>query len=127
MTNKFFNKIVQFFKRLFGIENKALLPEASKLKRASTLTSAVTNYSDSAHYDNNKNSENSIIEDKNIIMYLYKELRLGNIEAEYIPDEYLEPIQKLLKEEEKIKKEKIANIKQQIDNNKKMIKMYSQQ
>lgn len=127
MTNNFFNKIVQFFKRLLGMENKALLPETSKLKQASTPTSMVTNYSDSTLYDDNPNSENSIIEDKNIIMYLYKELRLGNIKAKYIPDEYLEPIQKLLKEEEKIKKEKIANIKQQIDNNKKMIKMYSQQ
>lgn len=76
---------------------------------------------------NESNEENIIkekidlYEDKNIIMYLYKQLRLNNIEVKYIPDEYLEPIIELLKEETNITEDKIKTVKNQILINKREI------
>lgn len=64
--------------------------------------------------DNVFNEKLDVYKDKNIIMYLYKQLRLNNIEVKYIPDEYLEPIIELLKEETNITEEKIKTVKNQI-------------
>lgn len=62
-----------------------------------------------------------VYKDKNIILYLYKQLRLNNIEVKYIPDEYLEAIIELLKEETNITEDKIRTVKNQILINKKEI------
>ena len=57
-----------------------------------------------------KESEESISE-KNIIMFFYKQLRLGNLEAKYIPIEYREKILALLKEEKNIRLKNIEKLK----------------
>ena len=47
---------------------------------------------------------------------LYKQLRLGNLEPKYIPDEYRDKIAALLKEEKMIKQKQIKEINQKIHN-----------
>ena len=49
-------------------------------------------------------------------MFLYKQLRLGNLEPKYIPDEYRDKIAALLKEENIIKQKQIKEINQKIHN-----------
>ena len=86
------DKIKLFFKKIFS-SNKTLLLEEST--------------------DPNSflDEELDINKDKDIIMYLYKQVRLKNIEPRFIPDEYLKPIIELLKEETKITENKIQKIK----------------
>ena len=86
------DKIKLFFKKIFG-SNKTLLLEKSTDKNSFL------------------DEELDINKDKDIIMYLYKQVRLKNIEARFIPDEYLKPIIELLKEETKITENKIQKIK----------------
>ena len=45
-------------------------------------------------------------------MFLYKQLRLGNLEPKYIPNEYRDKILALLKEEKEIKQKQIKEINQ---------------
>ena len=63
-----------------------------------------------------RTSENNEISEKNIVMFLYKQLRLGNLEPKYIPDEYRDKIAALLKEEKIIKQKQIKEINQKIHN-----------
>lgn len=86
------DKIKLFFKKIFS-SNKTLLLEEST--------------------DPNSflDEELDINKDKDIIMYLYKQVRLKNIEPRFIPDEYLKPIIELLKEETRITENKIQKIK----------------
>ena len=86
------DKIKLFFKKIFGA-NKTLLLEESTDKNSFL------------------DEELDINKDKDIIMYLYKQVRLKNIEPRFIPDEYLKPIIELLKEETKITENKIQKIK----------------
>lgn len=86
------DKIKLFFKNIFG-SNKTLLLEESTDKNSFL------------------DEELDINKDKDIIMYLYKQVRLKNIEPRFIPDEYLKPIIELLKEETKITENKIQKIK----------------
>ena len=89
------DKIRLFFKRIFGISKPLLLEEPTD--KNSLLDEKL---------DINK--------DKDIIMYLYKQVRLKNIEPRFIPDEYLKPIIELLKEETNITENKIQKVKAQI-------------
>ena len=86
------DKIKLFLKKIFG-SNKTLLLEESTDKNSFL------------------DEELDINKDKDIIMYLYKQVRLKNIEPRFIPDEYLKPIIELLKEETKITENKIQKIK----------------
>ena len=86
------DKIKLFFKKIFS-SNKTLLLEESTDKNSFL------------------DEELDINKDKDIIMYLYKQVRLKNIKPKFIPDEYLKPIIELLKEETKITENKIQKIK----------------
>lgn len=86
------DKIKLFFKKIFS-SNKTLLLEESTDKNSFL------------------DEELDINKDKDIIMYLYKQVRLKNIEPRFIPDEYLKPIIELLKEETRITENKIQKIK----------------
>lgn len=96
------DKIKIFFKRILGL-NKTLLLEESNFEY---------NFLDEK-LDVNK--------DKNIIMYLYKQVRQKNIDPQFIPDAYLKPIIELLKEETNITENKIQKIKNQIMINEKIL------
>lgn len=119
--NSFLFIIINFFKGIFRTRNKNLLVEQNQ--------DALSN----------KNTEKEIFEknisiqrkdekdssDKNITMFLYKQVRLGNLEPKYIPDEYLEKINTLLKEEKKIKQNKINTMNHEIQKNEKIINQYN--
>ena len=91
-----------FFKRIFN-QNVEALPEPTEELRESEDTIE-------------QNSENNEISEKNIVMFLYKQLRLGNLEPKYIPNEYRDKIVALLKEEKMIKQKQIKEINQKIHN-----------
>ena len=88
--------IRNFFKRIFNKDVEALPKPTEEL-----------------HENKDKivrTSENNEISEKNIVMFLYKQLRLGNLEPKYIPDEYRDKIAALLKEEknEVVEKKEMA-------------------
>ena len=88
--------IRNFFKRIFNKDVEALPKPTEEL-----------------HENKDKivrTSENNEISEKNIVMFLYKQLRLG------IPDEYRDKIAALLKEEKIIKQKQIKEINQKIHN-----------
>ena len=91
-----------FFKRIFN-QNVEALPES---------TEELHEVEDTIE----QNSENDEISEKNIVMFLYKQLRLGNLKPKYIPDEYRDKILALLKEEKEIKQKQIKEINQKIHN-----------
>lgn len=96
--------IRNFFKRIFNKDVEALPKPTEEL-----------------HENKNKNkivrtSENNEISEKNIVMFLYKQLRLGNLDPKYIPDEYRDKIAALLKGEKEIKQKQIKEINQKIRN-----------
>lgn len=95
--------IRNFFKRIFNKDVEALPKPTEEL------------YNDNI-VQTEENSENNDISEKNIVMFLYKQLRLGNLEPKYIPDEYREKILALLKEEKMIKQKQIKEINQKIRN-----------
>lgn len=123
MKKNFLSNIINFFRKIFKIKDKPLLPE-SDLKQDSKVKEKITekSFKDTISLANNdKNSS-----DKNITMFLYKQLRLGNLDPKYIPDEYLERIAKLLKEEKKIKKNELDEMHKQILENENIIKKYNE-
>lgn len=94
--------IRNFFKRIFNKDVEALPKPTEEL-----------------HENKDKivrTSENNEISEKNIVMFLYKQLRLGNLEPKYIPDEYRDKIAALLKELKIIKQKQIKEINQKIHN-----------
>lgn len=91
-----------FFKRIFN-QNVEALPEP---------TEELHEVEDTIE----QNSENDEISEKNIVMFLYKQLRLGNLKPKYIPDEYRDKILALLKKEKEIKQKQIKEINQKIHN-----------
>lgn len=94
--------IRNFFKRIFNKDVEALPKPTEELHESENTI--------------DQNSENDEISEKNIVMFLYKQLRLGNLEPKYIPDEYRDKIVALLKEEKAIKQKQIKEINQKIRN-----------
>lgn len=99
----FVENIIKFFNKIFFKNAEALPKPTEEL------------YNDNI-VQTEENSENNDISEKNIVMFLYKQLRLGNLEPKYIPDEYREKILALLKEEKMIKQKQIKEINQKIRN-----------
>lgn len=142
--NNFFLKIINFFKKLFKIDNNNLLSEASRDKEyinnkdihqqnQYTQTNITNSNStplsrkevpvrhNSFNIPNDENSvnpSNKRNSDKNITMFLYKQVRLGNLDPKYIPDQYLERVATLLKEENRIKKRQIDRLNKEIEQTK---------
>lgn len=57
--------------------------------------------------------------DKNITLFLYKQVRLGKLKPQYISKDYLDKIVVLAREEKRIKQEKLDQINEQIAEKKK--------
>ena len=91
--------IRNFFKRIFNKDVEALPKPTEELHE---IIAKIV-----------RTSENTEISEHNI---LYKQLRLGNLEPKYIPDEYRDKIAALLKEEKMIKQKQIKEINQKIHN-----------
>lgn len=120
-THNFLSRIIDFFKRIFKINNQSLLVEAdSGEEQVSTDT---RNFKQEVK--NNVSENYTSDSEKNITMFLYKQLRLGKLEPKYIPDQYLEKIATLLKEEKKIKQRELDSINEEILQNEQKIKKYS--
>lgn len=115
-TNSFLSGIINFFKRVFNIKNKNLLPESNIV--------TAQNIENNQTFKQNIEVKNNTSE-KNITLFLYKQLRLGNLKPQYIPDQYLEKIDILLKEEKKIKQNNLNKINKQILQTEQDIKKYS--
>ncbi len=111
MIKDFFKEnLISYFRKIFGLKNTKLLVEDNS-KNAET----------SKQRNKIKPLENDISE-KKIIMYLYKQIRLGKIDLKYIPNEYLLKIKKLLEEEKAIKENKIKQLNKQIQEKEYLIK-----
>lgn len=138
--SNFFLKIIDFFKKLFKIDNNNLLNEANNsteyinkkdVHQQNQYSKAnVVNYNNTTsgakevsmkssnsnvfNYDGSSKLDNKRVSEKNITMFLYKQVRLGNLDPKYIPDQYLEKVAILLKEEKKFKKSQIERINKEI-------------
>ena len=114
MTKKhnILSSIIDFFKRIFKVNTNALLPDGSSIE------SETQDFRQDTKKGNNAS-------DKETTMFLYKQLRLGNINPKYIPDQYLEKIIALLNEEKKIKQKELDKINQEIVQNEQKINKYS--
>lgn len=138
--SNFFLKIIDFFKKLFKIDNNNLLNEANNsteyinkkdvhqqnqysktnVVNSNNTTSGAkevsmkSSNSNVFNYDGSSKLDNKRISEKNITMFLYKQVRLGNLDPKYIPDQYLEKVAILLKEEKKFKKSQIERINKEI-------------
>lgn len=119
--NGFWSNILNFFKRIFETRNNTLLVGQTQDAQSKKSTKVET-FKENLVVPKKDEDNNS---DKNITMFLYKQVRLGNLEPKYIPDEYLEKISTLLKEEKKIKQNKINTINYEIQKNEKIINQYS--
>ena len=106
------SSIIDFFKRIFKVNTNALLPDGSSIE------SETQDFRQDTKKGNNAS-------DKETTMFLYKQLRLGNINPKYIPDQYLEKIIALLNEEKKIKQKELDKINQEIVQNEQKINKYS--
>lgn len=120
--SSFWSTIINFFKRIFRIEDKKLLPEQAEYETQSNKDVNIENFRKNIAIPKKEESDNS---DKNITMFLYKQIRLGNLEYQYIPDEYLEKIKALLKEEKKMKQDKINAMNYEIKKNEQIINQYN--
>lgn len=120
-TFGFLSKIIEFFKKIFKLNNHNLLSETSSENQQSTIEKQkfIQDLRQSNNVENNES-------EKNITMFFYKQLRLGNIDPKYIPAQYLEKISVLLKEEKKIKQKEINRINEEISQNEQKLKKYSQ-
>lgn len=98
--------IVNFFKRIFKINTKLLISDSNSVKPDRN--------------DFRKDIKKEIgTTDKETTMFLYKQLRLGNINPEYIPNQYLVKIVALLNEEKNIRQKELNKINQEIAQNNK--------
>ena len=113
------SKIIEFFKKIFKLDNNnILISETSSAEQKATIQEP--NFKKDIKIENNDS-------EKNITMFFYKQLRLGKLDSKYIPDQYLEKISALLKEEKKIKQKEIKNINEEIALNEQKIKKYNEE
>ncbi len=113
------SKIIEFFKKIFKLDNNnILISETSSAEQKDTIQKP--NFKKDIKIENNDS-------EKNITMFFYKQLRLGKLDSKYIPDQYLEKISALLKEEKKIKQKEIKNINEEIALNEQKIKKYNEE
>lgn len=90
-TDNFF---INFLKKIFNFKKKIPLLEYNEQNEETPVPVYNTN--------------------KNITLFLYKQVRLGKLNPKYISKEYLDKIIVLAKEEKMIKKRKIEQINQEI-------------
>lgn len=113
------SKIIEFLKKIFKLDNNnILISETSSAEQKDTIQKP--NFKKDIKIENNDS-------EKNITMFFYKQLRLGKLDSKYIPDQYLEKISALLKEEKKIKQKEIKNINEEIALNEQKIKKYNEE
>ena len=105
-------KLIYYFRKIFRLKDAPLLIENNS-KNAESIEQI------------KKNQPIEDISEKKIILYLYKQIRLGKLDLKYIPDEYLPKIKKLLEEEKKIKENKIKQLNKQIQEKESGIKKNS--
>lgn len=115
---KFLSNIINFFKRIFKIKNKKLLP-SQDLENNNKSQESSQPLKENIKTSDEYNSE------KKITMFLYKQVRLGKLEPQYIPDEYLEKIVQLLKEEKKLKQNEINKMNKEILEKEQIIRQYT--
>ena len=121
-ANNFFSRIINFFKNILKKKDISLIPESTA--DVSETISKGSNFKQAIEIEYS-HADLNVISEKNITMFLYKQVRLGKLDPKYIPDPYLQKIKILLKEEKKIKQNEITRINAEIAKDEQEIRRYN--
>ena len=109
-NNGFISKIINFLKKVFGKQEPLLLVEKSEDIKENKETEIINDSNEEKKLKTIKEKE----EQKEIVFFLYNNLKEGKLKPEYIPDKYLMMIKELFEEENRINQIQIDKLKNKI-------------